>query len=86
MAPANACVYRSSFCIGRKLIPNNDTSTTLNMVPIVTIANTNVTIISPNSEFLAAGYIRIGINGSQGPNTKTVNRIQGVRLAFFGDS
>jgi hypothetical protein len=32
---------------------------------------------------LAAGYIRIGINGSQGPNKNTMKRIQGVKLTEF---
>ena len=85
VAPARAWVYRSSFETGTKLIPNDDISTTLIIVEIVTTAKVVVTSIRFQREPWAAGYIRIGISGSHGPKTKIVNNIHGVRflLLFF---
>jgi hypothetical protein len=49
---------------------------------MVKTAKTAVTSIIPETLCFAAGYIRMGISGSQGPKTKMVNKIQGVMLAF----
>ena len=53
------------------------------IVAIVTVPKTAVTISSPDKLFLAAGYMRIGINGSQGPNTKITKSAQGVMLCLL---
>ena len=63
-------------------MPKADIITILIMVVIVTTPNTEVTAISPHGLFFAAGYINKGINGSQGPKTKTVKSTHGVKLGF----
>ena len=50
------------------------------IVKIVTEPNIPVTNNKPMILFFAAGYMRIGINGSHGPRTKIVNKTQGVIL------
>ena len=80
MAPAMACVNRSSLPRGRKLIPNVLTSTMDNIVSIVTNPKTMLIRTRPDMLFCAAGYISIGISGSQGPRMKMTNNIQGVRF------
>ena len=84
--PADACMYFSNFSNGIKFIPLRDTKTIDNIVPIVVNAKTDVTRISPSTFSFAAGYIRIGINVSHGPNTKIVKSTHGVMLTFFSDS
>ena len=51
-----------------------------NMVKIVVTPKASVTKATPPMLCLAAGYINRGMRGSQGPNTKMVNRIQGVSV------
>jgi hypothetical protein len=63
--------------------PKLNAFTTINIVPIVKIEKTAVTQKSVRKLKLAAGYINSGINGSQGPKTKIVNSIHGVK---FGES
>jgi len=71
---------RWTFARGRKSTPALERRTTVNMVPIVTIPKTLVTTTRPKRLFCAAGYIRIGINGSHGPKTKMTNSVQGAML------
>ena len=63
-----------------RFIPKVDMITMASMVDMVMLLKMITTEIKPVRLFFAAGYISNGINGSQGPNTKTVNKIQGVRL------
>ena len=51
------------------------------MVAIVVAPKTPVTNTTPDELLFAAGYISKGINGSHGPKTKIVKRIQGVTFA-----
>jgi hypothetical protein len=53
------------------------------IVGVVKNEKTAVTISIPEMLFWAAGYIKIGINGSQGPSTKITNSTQGVILVSF---
>jgi len=55
----------------------------LSIVAIVTTPKTPVTSTRPKVLLFAAGYISNGISGSQGPNTKMVKSIQGVRFFAF---
>jgi hypothetical protein len=64
--------------MGRKFIPRIEIKTIPSMLIIVTPPNTLVTSIRPGRLLFAAGYINMGINGSQGPKTKIVKRTQGV--------
>jgi hypothetical protein len=57
--------------------------TILNIVAIVTTPKTLITRTRPKILLFAAGYINNGIKGSQGPNTKIVKSIQGVRFFAF---
>ena len=50
------------------------------IVEIVMIEKIIVTINKPGVLFLAAGYIKMGINGSQGPNPNIKNNIHGVNV------
>ena len=52
------------------------------IVKIVTPPNKTTTPIIPAMLAFAAGYIRMGINGSQGPRTKIVKSTQGVIFVF----
>jgi hypothetical protein len=54
------------------------TVTMASIVTIVVTPNSAVTNTTPHTLPVAAGYINIGINGSQGPKRKMVNRTQGV--------
>jgi hypothetical protein len=49
-------------------------------VAMVMLLKINTTASNPVKLFFAVGYMSKGINGSQGPNTKIVNSIQGVIL------
>ena len=80
--PAIACENRSSFPSGSSLNPYEDTTTIAIIVEIVVRPKTAVTAITPVASCWEAGYISIGINGSQGPSTKTVNSTHGVIFAF----
>lgn len=57
--------------------------TTAVIVVMVTTLNIRVTSSTPTRLCFAAGYIRRGMSGSQGPSTKIMNSIQGVMLAWF---
>ena len=48
------------------------------MVDMVTKPNTSVTPNKLCQSPCAAGYIKTGISGSQGPSTKITNNAQGV--------
>lgn len=79
-APAITLLY---FSTGFRLIllsPSLKTSTMLIIVAIVTMENNNETNTAPPTLLWAAGYISMGINGSQGPNIKIRNSIHGVVL------
>jgi hypothetical protein len=80
VAPAIEWLYLSNFPNFIKEAPNADASTIAHMVNTVTTPKTRDTQTTPARLLLAAGYINIGINGSQGPSTNIVNRIQGVTL------
>ena len=54
--------------------------TIVNIVAIVVIPNTTVTMTTEKMLPLAAGYIKSGINGSQGPKTKIRKSTHGVIL------
>jgi hypothetical protein len=78
IAPAIRLLY---FSIGLRFIllsPILNASTINNIVDMVTAENKRDTITAPEILFSAAGYITIGIRGSQGPNTKIRNSIHGV--------
>jgi hypothetical protein len=64
------------------LSPSLKASTTDIIVTIVTIENRADTSTTPETLFSAAGYIRIGIRGSQGPKRKIRKRIHGVVLTI----
>ena len=76
-----AWVKRCTFAIGTKLTPALARRTATSIVPTVVTANTDVTTTRPKRLFCAAGYIKIGIKGSQGPKTKMTNRVHGATLA-----
>lgn len=63
-------------------MPKPEISTIVSMVEMVAIEKTPVTIINPEVLCLAAGYMRSGISGSQGPKMKIVKRIHGVIFCF----
>ena len=50
---------------------------------MVQVPKTKTTAARPAKLLFAAGYMRIGISGSHGPNTRMVKSIQGVRLTVF---
>jgi len=80
MLPAIRLLY---FSTGFRLIllsPSLNASTMPIIVAIVTMEKSTETTTDPAMLFSAAGYIRMGIRGSQGPKTKMRNRIQGVVL------
>ena len=54
------------------------------IVAMVTKPNAAVTIKSAEKLVFTAGYIKVGINGSQGPKTKMVNNIHGVMFVALG--
>lgn len=76
--PARACVYFSIFFIGISSSPQNGSMTIASIVDMVVAPKTRATRITPVMLALAAGYISIGINGSQGPMMNMVKRTQGV--------
>ena len=85
VAPAIEWLYLSNFPSLIKEAPNAAASTIAHMVNTVTAPNTRDTQTTPARLLLAAGYINIGINGSQGPSTNIVNRIQGVILLLLSE-
>ena len=80
VAPAIMWVYLSSLPSFRKLSPVEAIRTRTSMVSMVTSPNTKDTCIIPQVLAWAAGYIRMGMSGSQGPRKNITNRIQGVML------
>ena len=82
IAPAKAWANLSSFPSVRKLKPQEERVIRTSMVRIVVRPKARVTRTTPNKLCLAAGYMRRGISGSQGPKTKMVKRIQGVIEGF----
>lgn len=80
IAPAKRLLY---FSKGFRLIllnPILKASTIDIIVAMVTTENSRETRMAPGILFSAAGYMTIGINGSQGPNINIRNSIQGVVL------
>jgi len=82
-APARAWPYFSRRPKGTNLIPNEARNTTMSIVLMVTIPNTPATIKTPIRFILAAGYMRMGINGSHGPRINIVKSTHGVILALL---
>ena len=78
MAPAMAWTYLSRNPSRMKRTPQEAAAMIVNMVKIVVKPKARVTNTTPPMLCLAAGYIRSGMRGSQGPKTKMVKRIQGV--------
>lgn len=78
--PAAACIHRSNFATGSWFSPYRPRNTMVSMVAMVTAENTKATSTIPCKLCRAAGYMSTGIRGSQGPKTKTIKRIQGVRF------
>ncbi len=74
-------VKRCTFASGRKLTPALARRTAPNIVAMVMTANTLVTTARSKKPLSAAGYMRIGIKGSQGPKTKMINRVHGATFA-----
>jgi len=66
--------------MGRRSIPRVHSPTVRHMVPMVLKLKTRATSATSLRLSWAAGYMRSGIRGSQGPNTKMVNNTQGVRV------
>ena len=71
---------RCTLAKGRKFTPAPARRTAPNIVAMVAVPNTKATRSTPKKLFFAAGYIRMGIKGSQGPKTKIANNAQGVML------
>ena len=61
-------------------MPKEEMSTMVIMVPMVMLPNTAAIHTTLQKLSVAAGYIRIGMRGSHGPNRNIVKRIHGVRL------
>ena len=80
-APASACPYRSNCFNGNKFSPKVAVTTTVSIVNIVTLPKITATSITAEKSCLAAGYIKIGINGSHGPRIKIINNAQGTGFA-----
>lgn len=78
--PANALEYFSILPIGNFDKPCNEAKTIPSIVKMVVSPNKDATIITDIIFPLAAGYIKRGINGSQGPNKNIIKRNQGVKL------
>ena len=83
VAPAMACVNRSIFPSLTNFRPYEASRTSPSMVSMVTTPKTMDTWATPQELFWAAGYIKIGIRGSQGPRKNMVNSIQGVILFLW---
>lgn len=83
IAPAMAWVYLSNFSDGMILKPKYEISTIPSMVAIVITAKMPVTSDKAKKLFFAAGYISMGINGSQGPRIKIIKSTHGVIFLFF---
>lgn len=78
--PARAWLYFSSLCTGNRDTPREVAMTTASMVAIVVSPKTEATIATLPISDRAAGYIRRGISGSQGPKTNMMKRTHGVTL------
>ena len=77
-----AWAYFSSGPKRMNLAPQEAAVIIISMVRIVITPNANVTKTTPPMSCFAAGNIRRGMSGSQGPKTKMTKRIQGVILVF----
>ena len=66
-----------------KLTPQDEAAMMVSIVSMVVNPKTDATRMTPGILCCAAGYMTNGISGSQGPNTKIVNNIHGVRLLSF---
>jgi len=71
IAPAAACIHRSRTPNRAIRSPADPNPTTANIVPIVAKANTTAIRMTVRAFNRAAGYIRRGMRGSQGPKTKS---------------
>ncbi len=80
-SPAMTWAWCSSQCIRRSRSPWYASVTSPSMVATVTTPNVAVTSITTSVPIPAAGIIRSGINGSQGPKTKMTNRLHAVIAA-----
>ena len=80
MVPARRLLYFSNGFSFILFNPNLKARTIDIIVTIVTIEKRIETRTAPEILFSAAGYITIGIKGSQGPKTNIRNRIHGVVL------
>lgn len=83
IAPAIAWVYLSIFSDGMILNPKYEISTMPSMVSIVIPPKITVTSDRAKRLFFAAGYMSMGINGSQGPRIKIINSTHGVIFLLF---
>jgi hypothetical protein len=81
--PARPWEYLPSLASGSFDKPYNEARTIHSMLAIVTKPKTDATRPTPIILLSAAGYIRRGISGSQGPNRNTMKRIHGVKLPDF---
>ena len=86
LVPAIRCEYRCACFRGMKLIPALASITIAIIVDIVVIPKTAVMNIRPETLCSAAGDIKIGIKGSQGPKMKMINRTHGVTLVVLSPS
>ncbi len=75
-----AWVYLSSRAVGTRLIPKVETRTIPSIVMIVIPPKIPATSTKAKRLLFAAGYISMGINGSQGPRTNIVKSTHGVIL------
>ena len=80
--PAITFTQRSSGFRFMRLRPSLKASTTDIIVAMVTAEKRSETRTTPLMLCSAAGYMRMGISGSQGPSTKTRKRIHGVRFVL----
>lgn len=85
-APATACAYRpvvGSFSFSSPIVV---AATQASMVKtVITLKTTATTAINPVLR-CAAGYMKSGINASQGPRTKIMNIAHGVIERFEATS
>lgn len=63
--------------------PRYEAITIMTIVPMVITPNTIVTPMRVHQSLRAAGYIRTGIKGSQGPRIKMINRAQEDRTQYM---
>ena len=76
--PAATWLYFSRPFMAGNESPRNPMATTPIMVAMVVIPNVPATRPTQSQLCSAAGAISMGINASQGPKTKMINRLQAV--------